>query len=186
MVGFNQTGQSAWSPLGYAPTTFDANGYTGMPMSDQLNFGLAPASMSNYGITTNPGSMGLVAPNIAGYSTGYAAPSNVAGPLPNVAGADPAAPETALGKTWGWLNKNSGSLESMAKLAGGIAQIWGGIQANKIAKQTLALERESYQKNMANSIKAYNTALSDRVQGRYATGEQTQEQMDAYVKKNSL
>tara|TARA_R110000850_G_scaffold233967_3_gene358871 strand:+ start:16399 stop:16842 length:444 start_codon:yes stop_codon:yes gene_type:complete len=84
----------------------------------------------------------------------------------------------------GGLNfKNIGSL---AETIGAFGQLWSGIQANKIAKETLGLQREAYQTNLEGQRASYNMALEDRITSRTAQTGGSQEDAAAYISKYRL
>lgn len=129
--------------------------------------------ISGYGTAKTPGlSFGAVAP--AGSATAA------------TAGAATTSNDSAKPGFWGWLDQHSGGLESLAKGISGIASIWNAAQQNKIARQSLALSKQQYQTNLANSIKSYNTALEDRLRSRYAQTGQGSAAADAAIAANKL
>lgn len=86
----------------------------------------------------------------------------------------------------GWLGKNGGQLDTLAGLVGGIAQIWGGIQANKLAKEQLGFAKSSYETNLANQIKSYNMALEDRIMSRASQNGNSDADARSYIDKHKL
>jgi hypothetical protein len=82
-----------------------------------------------------------------------------------------------------------GGLEGLGSIAQGIAslgQVFAAIQGTKIAKEQLALSKEAYQTNLANTTKTYNTALEDRIKARTAMQSGTADDVSSYLSKNSL
>ena len=77
-----------------------------------------------------------------------------------------------------------------AKLAMGglqtIGQLWGAIQSAKMAKKTMAFEKEKFNTNLTNQIKSYNTQLMDRGRSRAVVEGQTPQQAQAYIDQNKL
>lgn len=80
---------------------------------------------------------------------------------------------------------------------GGIAQIglgaistlgslWNSFQQSKVAKQALALQRRTFETNLMNQTKTYNTELEDRIRTRYAAEGRSSAEADQYVEKNRL
>lgn len=69
---------------------------------------------------------------------------------------------------------------------GTLGNLYGGLKANKLAKQQFDFTKQAYQTNLANSIKSYNTALEDRVGSRMRAAGKSQEEIDAYLNKNRL
>lgn len=66
-----------------------------------------------------------------------------------------------------------------------LGNLWGMIQQNKMAKAQLALQKEAYETNMNNTIKTYNTALSDRINARM-TMEGRPGDAKGYLEENRL
>lgn len=64
--------------------------------------------------------------------------------------------------------------------------IWNGLQANKIAKQQLAMTREFGNANLNNQIKTYNTALEDRARTRAVMEGRSEQSADDYIAANRL
>jgi hypothetical protein len=77
------------------------------------------------------------------------------------------------------LNVVSGAL-------GTIGNLWNAFQAQKLAKQQFSFTKDFANRNLANQISSYNTALSDRARARGFTEGQSQDQIDSYVNTNSL
>lgn len=77
-------------------------------------------------------------------------------------------------------------ISTISDVISGFGQIYAGIQANKIAKESLAFQKESYAENLGNQIQSYNTSLEDRARARYAQSNGTTAQADAYIDKNRL
>lgn len=69
---------------------------------------------------------------------------------------------------------------------GAIGGLWGAIQQNKIAKQQLALSRDSYETNMRNTIQNYNTTLEDRIRARYVMEGRGESDVTSYLDRHSL
>jgi hypothetical protein len=92
------------------------------------------------------------------------------------------------------LNPNSmwgkmGGLEGLGNAAGIVGDLGGVYTALKglgLAKDQLNFNKSSYNTNLANQTKTYNTELEGRTQAQYFTEGKTTAQADAYVKKNSL
>ena len=108
------------------------------------------------------------------------------------------------GQTQGLINNNINPITGAAIKPGffgkgGMAQIglgaistlgslWNSFQQNKIAKKSLALQERTFETNLRNQTKSYNTELTDRIENRYRSEgrENYQEQADSYVEKNKL
>ncbi len=67
-----------------------------------------------------------------------------------------------------------------------LGNLWGGIQANKMAKKQFKFSKNMALTNLANQVKSYNTALADRARGRAVMESQSDATRDAYVRDNSL
>jgi len=69
-----------------------------------------------------------------------------------------------------------------------LGSLWNSFQQNKIAKKSLALQERTFETNLKNQTKTYNTELTDRIENRYRSEgrENYQEQADSYVDKNKL
>ncbi len=87
---------------------------------------------------------------------------------------------------------NGGGLFSMDGLQLGlqglstIGNFWNAFQAQKLAKQQFQFTKDITNTNLANQIKSYNTTLSDRARSRGVVEGQSQDQVDQYVRDNSL
>lgn len=69
---------------------------------------------------------------------------------------------------------------------GSLANIYGGFQANKLAKDQLSFTKDITNTNLNNSIKSYNTALEDRARSRAVAENRDQSTADEYIEKNKL
>lgn len=69
---------------------------------------------------------------------------------------------------------------------GSLANIYGGFQANKLAKDQLSFAKDVTNTNLNNQIKSYNTALEDRARSRATTENRSQASADEYIEKNKL
>lgn len=102
------------------------------------------------------------------------------GTTPTVAGGG----TTNSGST-GFFSPNGG-----ANLAlGGIqvlGNLWNSYQAQQLAKEQMSFAREQFDTNLTNQTKTYNTALEDRIRGRYAQGTRSEEQLQSEIDDNSL
>lgn len=77
-----------------------------------------------------------------------------------------------------------------AKLAlsglGTLANLYGGFQSLGLAKKQFNFTKDFAEKNMANQIQTYNTALADRARSRYAMEGTGDAAAQAYIDQNSL
>jgi hypothetical protein len=67
-----------------------------------------------------------------------------------------------------------------------LGNLWGGWQAQKMAKKQFKFSKGMSLANMANQVKSYNTALADRARSRQVMESQSDATRDSYVKDNSL
>lgn len=114
---------------------------------------------------------------------------NTGSPLTSVAGNMPPVGGAGTGDTGGgWFSK-IGGLEGLASIAQGLAslgQVYGSLQAVRLGKEQLGLQREAYQTNLANQRQSYNTALEDRIRSRHVMEGKGSGETDAYLSKNKL
>lgn len=69
---------------------------------------------------------------------------------------------------------------------GSLAGIYGGFQANKLAKDQLNFTKSVTNTNLNNQIKSYNTALEDRARSRATAENRDQSSANAYIAANKL
>lgn len=69
---------------------------------------------------------------------------------------------------------------------GALGNLWGGLQSTKLAKDAFNFQKDLAQKNYANSIKSYNTALSDRAIARGAVQGDSTATTQQYIDQNKL
>lgn len=80
-------------------------------------------------------------------------------------------------------------MDGLKLLVGGIGTIgnlWNAFQAQKLAKEQFKFTKDFANTNLANQIKSYNTALSDRAIARGFTQGDDRATTDAYIEENSL
>jgi len=63
---------------------------------------------------------------------------------------------------------NFDNIGSLAKTLGSLGTLWSGIQSNRIARDSLNFQKDSYRTNLANQTQSYNTQLQDRGAARAA------------------
>lgn len=69
---------------------------------------------------------------------------------------------------------------------GTLGNLWGTFQSNKLAKDALNFQKGMAEKNYANQLKSYNTALTDRATTRgFVQGDST-ETTQQYINDNKL
>ena len=138
-------------------------GNTGMPT---VNPG---AAISGLNQTTNTG---LTAP--ATTTPGITAPQ-----VPGMTGGA-AAPQTPGFFAQGGIGQFTlGAIQTLGSL-------WNSFQQNKMAKESMAFQKEAFATNLANQEQSYNTALEDRINARYVTEGKSQAEADSYIEKNRL
>lgn len=71
-------------------------------------------------------------------------------------------------------------------MVGNLANIWSGIQQNRLARDNFDFQKGVMNTNLANQIASYNTALEDRVAGRYSDRERVanQAEINDYLDRN--
>lgn len=67
-----------------------------------------------------------------------------------------------------------------------LGNLWSSFQAHKMAKKQMSFAREQWDTNLANQTQTYNTALEDRIRGRYATGTRSEEELSGEIDEHSL
>lgn len=63
-------------------------------------------------------------------------------------------------------------LSAGMSMAGNLANIWSGIQQNRLARDNFNFQKGVMNTNLANQIASYNTALEDTIRSRYSSREQ--------------
>lgn len=145
------------------------NGWNGF----NLPMGVSPSSFGGFG-----GSLGN-APAAAPYMTPAGGSENLYGLNPIAGSYGPlktqlpsAIPGTGSpAAPGGWfgidgLGANIGTLQLGLGTLGGFANIWNGMQQNKLAKQSFNHQRGLLDTNLANQIKAFNLQLDDKLRSR--------------------
>ena len=67
-----------------------------------------------------------------------------------------------------------------------LGNLWSSFQAHKMAKEQMSFAREQWDTNLENQTQSYNTALEDRIRGRYATGSKSEGELQGEINKHSL
>ena len=67
-----------------------------------------------------------------------------------------------------------------------LGNLWSSYQAHKMAKEQMAFAREQWNTNLANQTQTYNTALEDRIRGRYAEGVRSEAEVQGEIDRHSL
>ena len=67
-----------------------------------------------------------------------------------------------------------------------IGGLWGGLQAQKLARDQFNFTKNMATTNLANQTQSYNTALTDKINARAKTQGMTSQEAQAYLDKNRL
>lgn len=67
-----------------------------------------------------------------------------------------------------------------------LGNLWGGYQSQKLAKDAFKFQKGMAEKNYANQIKNYNTALTDRATTRGFVQGDSAEATQQYINENKL
>lgn len=88
----------------------------------------------------------------------------------------------------GTLLNKEGSLNvgNLTDLLGSIGGIYGAFKQLGLAKDQLNFSKETFRTNLANQTKSYNTALEDRLSGRYSEASRDSARDKEYLDKNRL
>jgi hypothetical protein len=124
------------------------------------------------------------------------APSNALSPLTNVpAGVSPGMfsglgdwmnNSGVLGKTLADGTKMQGWGAPALGLASGLMNGWMGMQQLRLAKDTLASNKEQFNKNYEAQRKTTNASLEDRQRSRVASNSTAYQSVGDYMKKNGI
>jgi hypothetical protein len=154
--------------------------------------------------------------SVSGFSMGQTAGANLAMPNPvaamtpqaltmpsgtDIAGVGVQAPQAPIATTPvapadavsnGNMFKNSDgtfNFDGLGTITDGLATIgslWSSWQQTKLAKETLAFNKASYQENLANEKQSYNTTLQGRTQAEFMAEGRSMDEVDAYYNENKL
>lgn len=72
------------------------------------------------------------------------------------------------------------------KAATGLADAWTGFEAMQTAKDQLAFEKSSFNKNYASSVSDYNTSLEAKQNALNATGDSRYQDTTSYMNEHKL
>ena len=97
-----------------------------------------------------------------------------------------ASPTSFMSGSAGQLGMNVPTFQLGLGALGSLANIYGGFQANKLAKDQLNFTKSVTNTNLNNQIKSYNTALEDRARSRATAENRDQSSADAYIAANKL
>ena len=88
--------------------------------------------------------------------------------------------------SFGGLGLNMPTAQLGLGALGALSNLWGGFQAQKLARDQFDFTKGITNTNLNNSIKSYNTALEDRARSRGAAEGQTADQIASYVDRNRM
>lgn len=91
--------------------------------------------------------------------------------------------DSSSGIQLGW---NTQTLGTAIQGLSALGNLWNAWQSNSLAKKQYNLAKEAYETNMSNSIKSYNTALTDRIRARAAMETGDSSAYDDYLEENKL
>jgi hypothetical protein len=80
-------------------------------------------------------------------------------------------------------------MSNAGSIMNGIAALGGAYMGYKqlgMAKDQFNFQKKAFQTNLRNSIQSYNTALEDRIRGRTSAYDGKEQDVQAYLSKNSL
>jgi len=80
---------------------------------------------------------------------------------------------------------NMENIGSFAETLGSLGTLWSGIQSNRIARDSLNMQKSAYKENLANQKQSYNTSVADRATARGAQYGDSGYAAD-YTKENSI
>jgi hypothetical protein len=84
------------------------------------------------------------------------------------------------------LGMNLGTGQLALSGLGALGSLWGGMQAQGLAKKQFDFTKSITNTNLANQIRSFNTGLEDRTRSRGFAEGQTQAQMDDYLARNRM
>lgn len=93
-----------------------------------------------------------------------------------------------IASQWANAAKAPGTWDKFGSIMDGLGQVgrvWAAFQQNKIAKESLKFQKKAWEKNFANQLQSYNTALTDRATSRYAQMEDPG-RAKTYIEDNRL
>lgn len=154
------------------------------------------AGISGYGMPVYPGNSNLALPTFAAPETSLM-PVMPNTPAPGTTGLTPVSGTTSgttpINDSWfskTFMNEGGGmnldNIGAVLKGVGSLGSLWGGIQANKIAKDSLNFQKDSYNTNLNNQISTFNTALEDRAYARAAQNGTGNATAEGYIARHKL
>ena len=142
-----------------------------MGVYDLPNYGPVPATNPNNLAISNYLSQGMQTPSTslaptAGLTNGVTAPNMASASTP--------------------LDFNLGTANLVLGGIGTIGNLWMAYQAQKLAKEQFAFQKDITNANFANQLQSYNTALTDKINSRTAQEGGDTADAAAYIDKNQL
>ena len=83
------------------------------------------------------------------------------------------------------LLQKGGAVDIGIGAIGTLGSLWNSFQQNKLAKKSLAFQEKTFDINLRNNTKTYNTQLEDRIRARYNTEGRSGE-ADAKIEQDRL
>ncbi len=182
--------------------------YGGAPIDAMaMNYGQIPATSYNVASPTTGATTGMASPAVApvvmptgagspmtGVASGVGTPVT---PMTNAGGTGTGVAPVAGGQQnlgnnllWNGTGENRTlNYDGMQMIAGGlqtIGNLYMAWQQNKLAKDSLQLQRDNYETNLANQTTSYNNSLEDRIRGRYTRSQQNDPAIQAQIDERSL
>lgn len=126
--------------------------------------------------------------SIAGFSLGGDTSAGIGGASTGVTAQVPGVQQTPgmFSQGMSWLGDNSQGLGSLLQGIGALSSIFSTNKQIGLAQDNLNFQKQAYETNLGNQISTYNTNLEDRIRGRYASGDQSEAQVQDYLNKNRL
>lgn len=81
---------------------------------------------------------------------------------------------------------NLDGIASIGETVGTIGQLWGAYKGYQLAKDSLNFQKETFETNLGNQTKSYNTALEDRARASASATGASEAEIRRYVNKNKL
>lgn len=163
-------------PLSFSSAIGSFTGGPGFSAPSVPSMSKTPTTVGDLGVSTQASTLGDLGQGASLFnSDGGIAMA----PAADAAGA-------AAGGFWGKDGFNIGDVGSIAKVIGGFGNLWMGMQANKLAKDTLNFQKSSFNENLKNQIASFNLALEDRMNARYAQKNRSPDEAQAAIDRHKL
>lgn len=174
MTGYATAPINTGAMLNNMAAWYDPAGAVAQPAATPVMAAAAPMNYSPSSFDFGGGGGGSVfAPE--GVNTSYASGFDGGG----------TAPTGAWQGVKGWLG-NGQNLGAVMQGIGALTNAYLGFKQLSLAKSNLAFQKDSFNKNYANSVATYNTSLEDRIRGRQSSREASEGDIQAYLAKHKL